>query len=53
MSTAAFISTATRTALISSLDQKLMLEFCFEPGWPVKTFEMDSFPVSSLLGAGE
>lgn len=33
--------------------QKLMLEFCFEPGWPVKTFEMDSFPASSLLGSGE
>lgn len=33
--------------------QKLMLGFCFEPGWPVKTLEMDSFPVSSLLGPGE
>ena len=33
--------------------QKLMLEFCFEPGWPVKTFELDSFPVSSLLGPAE
>jgi hypothetical protein len=31
--------------------QKLMLEFCFEPGWPVQTSELDSFPVSSLLGS--
>jgi hypothetical protein len=32
--------------------QKLMLEFCFEPGWPVKTFEANPFPATLLLGSG-